>query len=99
MVLEEVVNSIVIQADGIEQSAGGLNGSGGGVAGPGLRGHGFGDNAAQAGYVEKPGHFSHISEGAGGHENRVIQGEAAQPHAQINIHETRSLVASFRLEE
>ena len=73
VVVEEVVDAVVIEADGVEHAGWGLDRPRRRVADSRLGGDGLRDDAAEAGEVDEAGHFPGVAEGARGDEDRVAQ--------------------------
>src|SRR5439155_9911043 len=73
LVLDEVVDAVVIQADGVEHAGGRFDRARRGVAGARGVGNSLGDDAAELGEVHDAGHVARVAEGAGGNEDGVAQ--------------------------
>ena len=71
MPLDEGLDAVVVQPDGIEHAAGGFDGARRRIARPGLLGDRLGQNPAQPGDVDQSGHFPGVAERARGDHDRI----------------------------
>src|SRR4029079_1344292 len=80
---DEMVEAVVVEADGIEQAAGGLDGPRRRVADPRLGGDGLGDDAAEFGEVDEAGHLAGVAERAAGDQAGVAEGQPAEGDGEV----------------
>ena len=64
VLLDEMVNAVVIESDGIQHAGRRLHGSRRRVAGTRVARYGLGDDAAQTRKIDHPSHFLCVAEGA-----------------------------------
>src|SRR5262245_29362796 len=84
MMVDEVLDAVVVESDGIEHAGRGLDGARRRVAGPGVACHRLGDDAAQPGKVNDAGHLARIAEGARRDEDRVAKTQPAEGYTEIH---------------
>ena len=82
---QEMLDAVVVEADGVEHAGRGLDRSRRPVAGPRLARHGLGDDAAELGEVNDAGHLPRVAERARGDQDRVAEVEAAQSDGQVHL--------------
>jgi hypothetical protein len=80
---DEVVDAVVVEADGVKHAGRRFDGARRRVADARLARHGLGDDAAQAGEIDGAGHLAGVAEGARGNEDRVLQMQAAERDGEV----------------
>src|SRR5262249_41075614 len=73
VVFEEVVDSVVVEADGVEQAGRRFDGPRGRVADAGPGGDRLGDNAPQPREIDEPGHLAGVAKSPRRYENWIAQ--------------------------
>src|SRR5258708_38751802 len=81
---EEVVDAVVIEADGVEHSTGRFHGPGRLVARARNAGNRLGDDSAQLTEVDYALELARVAEGARCHHDRVAELQPAESDAQIH---------------
>ena len=92
VVAAEVVDAVVVEADGVEHARRPSRRSAASGSRRGGGRHGLRDHAAEPFQADEPGHLADIAERPRGHQHRVPQSEPSQFHAQID-HVPASLAA------
>src|ERR1700722_4681644 len=95
---DEMVDAVVVEADRVEHTGRGFDGARRDVAGARLPRDRLGDDTAEFGEVNDAGHFTGITEGAGGNEDWVAQLETAERNREIRHHFTDSWLVCHPLE-
>lgn len=81
---DEVIESVVIEADRVEQSRGGFDGSGSLVAGPRFHGDGFGDDAAEAIDPREARHFANVAERSRSREDGIFERQPPKLNRKVD---------------
>src|SRR5262245_55794359 len=82
---KEVIDSVVIEPDGVQQAGRRLNGPRRGVAGTRTAGHCFWNDAAELRDRHEPGHLPDVAERAGCDQDGILQLQSSQPYTQVDF--------------
>ena len=93
MMRDEVIDAVVIEADGVEHAAGGLDGARRRIAGARLPRYRLGNDPAELGEIDHARHLARVAERAARDEDGILQAEAAEGDGEINHRCLRSSVA------
>src|SRR5690606_38514077 len=80
---EEGIEAVVIEADGVEQTGGGFDGSPGSVAGARCFGDRLGEDAAELAEIDERLHLASVTKRARGSEDGVAERESPQLNGKI----------------
>ncbi len=83
MMMDEMFDAVVVEADGVEHSRRRLDGARRRVADARLARDGFGDDAAQPREIDEAGHLPCVAERARGHEDGIAQAKAAEGDGKV----------------
>src|SRR5262245_29697615 len=84
MMVQEVLDAVVIQSDGVEHARSSLDGARRRVAGARMARDRLGNDAAEPSEVHDAGHFPRIAKRARGDEDWVLQLQAAEGDGEID---------------